>query len=126
MNVKTLIAAATLTLIGTTAFAWEAPDLATPSTKSRADVRAELMRAQNAGEIIRTSQPYYSFDAALAAAKTQGRGRAEVVSELANAGPAVSNEAYGTVVVAESVRSRADVQAEAALSTNNERQYSGE
>lgn len=108
MNIKTLIATSTLALIGTSAFAWESPDLSTASTMTRVEVRAEMVRAQNAGEIERTSQPYASFDAALRAAKNPGRSRAAVVNDLANAGPSRSNEAYGTAVAGKSVRSRAD------------------
>lgn len=111
MNVKTLIAASTLALIGTTAFAFEAPDLATPSTLTRAEVQAELLRARAAGDIPRSSQPYYTVDAALVAAQTPGRSRADVVREIA--GTPSANETYGTVVVGEGVRSRAAVQAEA-------------
>ncbi len=126
MNAKTLIAASTLALLGTTAFAWEAPDLTTPSTLSRVEVRAELARAQAAGDIVRTSQPYFAVDAALAAARNPSRSRGDVVNELARTGPSLSNEAYGTVVVGDSVRSRTNVRAEAAASTRNERLYSGE
>ncbi|MEO8280381.1 MAG: DUF4148 domain-containing protein [Ideonella sp.] len=114
MNAKNLIAAATLALIGTTSFAYDAPDLATPSTLSRADVRNELVRAQRAGELPRSSQPYFSVDAALAAAQTAHRSRAAVIQELASAPHAGrANEAYGTVVAGESQRSRAEVRAEA-------------
>lgn len=114
MNIKTLIAASTLAMLGTAAFAHETPDITTPSTLSRAEVRAELQRAQRAGEIVGSGQPYHFVDAALAAAKTPGLSRAEVRNELANAGGAVqANEAYGTVAVGEPVLSRADVLAEA-------------
>lgn len=111
MNVKTLIAASTLALIGTTAFAFETPDLATPSTLTRAEVQAELLRARAAGELPRSSQPYYTVDAALVAAQNPSRSRADVVREITTAKSA--NEAYGTVVIGDGVRSRAEVQAEA-------------
>ncbi len=116
MNAKSLIAASALAIIGTSALAFETPDIATPSTLSRAAVVAELVRAQQAGEIPRSSQPYFDVDAALVSAqKHSGLSRAQVRQELA-AAPAVGtrNEAYGSFVPGESQRSRSAVHSEAA------------
>lgn len=116
MNARTLIATSALAIIGTSAFAFETPDIATPSTLSRAAVVAELVRAQQAGEIPRSSQPYFFVDAALASAQQHsGLSRAQVRQELA-AAPEVGtrNEAYGSVVPGESLRSRTAVRSQAA------------
>lgn len=62
MNAKQLIAVATLAVIGSSAFATEAEQFV-PQTGAltRAEVRAELSRAQAAGEIATVAEAYGSF-----------------------------------------------------------------
>ena len=67
MNKKHILAAAALSLIGAlsanTVLASEVTEFKdTPSTASRASVKAELARAQTAGELNNTAQTYGSFD----------------------------------------------------------------
>lgn len=62
MNAKQLFAVAALAVIGTSAFAAEAEQFV-PQTGAltRAEVRAELSRAQAAGEIATVAESYGSF-----------------------------------------------------------------
>jgi hypothetical protein len=62
MNAKQLFAAAAIAMIGTSAFAVEAEQFA-PQTGAltRAEVRAELSRAQAAGEIASVAATYGDF-----------------------------------------------------------------
>ncbi len=120
MNVKTLIAASAFAVLGNTAFAFETPDLATPSTLSRAEVVAELVRAQKASEIVPSSEVYYFVDSQLAAAQNPRLSRAQVQQELATTADARAvNEAYGTVTPGQSLRSRAEVMAEAVSASSS-------
>lgn len=62
MNVKNLIAVAALAVVGTSAFAVEAEQFV-PQTGAltRAEVRADLSRAQTAGEIAAVSETYGGY-----------------------------------------------------------------
>ena len=67
MNTKHILAAAALSLIGAlsanSVLASEVTEFKdTPSTASRASVKAELARARIAGELNNTAQTYGSFD----------------------------------------------------------------
>lgn len=64
MNAKQLFAAATLLVAGASAFAVEGEQWI-PATGSltRAEVKAELARAQSAGEIVATTEAYGGFAA---------------------------------------------------------------
>ena len=67
MNTKNILAAAALSLIGAlsanSVLASEVTNFNdTPSTASRASVKAELVRARIAGELNNTAQTYGSFD----------------------------------------------------------------
>lgn len=62
MNAKNLFAAAALAVIGTSAFAVEAEQFVPANgSLTRAEVKAELARAQAAGEIAQVSASYGSF-----------------------------------------------------------------
>jgi hypothetical protein len=79
MNTKHILAALAIALSGSAAFAAEYTEFKdTPSTASRASVKAELARAKAAGELTETAQTYGSFQAK---AFTSMRDRAEVRSE---------------------------------------------
>ncbi len=119
MNVKTIIAASAIAILGTSAFASETNGFATPSTLSRAAVVAELQRAQNAGEIAPSSEVYADVDSAIVAAQRTTLTRAAVRQDLAQAGDQFSsNEAYGTVQPGLSLRTRSEVRAEAFAAQN--------
>ncbi len=82
MNSKHIIAAAAIAFAGTGAFASEATQFTdTPSTLSRAAVKAELARAQAAGELNHPSA-LHGYAETVAAS---GRTRAEVRSEAVQA-----------------------------------------
>lgn len=106
MNVtsKSLIAAAAFAIVATSASASEAYGEQTvgQSTLSRAEVTAELFRAQRSGEITQSAEDYGSVGAAQFAARNDGLSRTQVRSELSKAqndnSYVSSNEAYGTVV----------------------------
>jgi Domain of unknown function (DUF4148) len=79
MNTKHILAAFAIALSGSTAFATEYTEFKdTPSTASRASVKAELARAKAAGELTENAQTYGSFQAK---AFTSMRDRAAVRSE---------------------------------------------
>jgi Domain of unknown function (DUF4148) len=79
MNTKHILAALAIALSGSTAFAAEFTEFKdTPSTASRASVKAELARAQAAGDLLDATQAYGSFQAK---AFTSMRDRAAVRSE---------------------------------------------
>ena len=79
MNTKHILAAVAIAISSVGAFASEVTEFKdTPSTASRASVKAELARAQAAGELNNTAQTYGSFQAK---AFTSMRQRAEVRSE---------------------------------------------
>lgn len=62
MNVKQIVAVATLAVIGTSAFAAEAEQFNPQAgALTRAEVRAELSRAQAAGEIAAVAETYGAF-----------------------------------------------------------------
>jgi hypothetical protein len=63
MNAKQLFAAATLAVIGASAFAAEGTQIVPPTgTLTRAEVRAELARAQAAHELPVVSATYGNFE----------------------------------------------------------------
>ncbi|MBC7717865.1 MAG: DUF4148 domain-containing protein [Pseudorhodobacter sp.] len=79
MNTKHILAALAIALSGSSAFASEFTEFKdAPSTLSRASVRAELGRAQAAGELNDNAQTYGSFQAK---PFTSLRSRAEVRAE---------------------------------------------
>jgi hypothetical protein len=86
MNVKQLIAVATLAVIGTSAFAVEAEQFV-PQTGAltRAEVRADLSRAQAAGEITAVAESYGVYAPVAKAVKMDeskvARSRDEVRTE---------------------------------------------
>jgi hypothetical protein len=121
MNTKSLIAAAALTLIGSAAFAQtnyteEALFRANPaSTVTRAEVRAEFLRARAADELPLNSD---AAPAVYAKAPASTVTRAQVLAELKKAradGTDVQPLDFPVVakVEAGAGRSRADVRAEA-------------
>lgn len=80
MNTKHLIAAAAIAFVGTGAFASEATQFTdTPSTLTRAEVKAELARAQAAGELNQPSALYGSVQPVIASVRTRAEVRAEAV-----------------------------------------------
>ena len=79
MNTKHLIAAAAIAFVGTGAFATEATQFTdTPSTLTRAEVKAELARAQAAGELNQASA-LYGYVQPVASVRTRAEVRAEAV-----------------------------------------------
>ena len=79
MNTKHILAAVAIAISSVGAFASEVTEFKDmASTASRASVKAELARAQAAGELNNTAQTYGSFQAE---AFTSMRQRAEVRSE---------------------------------------------
>lgn len=117
MTTKTLFAAAVLALVGTTSFADEVRDMPTPSTLTRAEVRAELLRARANHELDR-AESYGAVVAPVAIRGSQtmaGLSRVEVRRDLAKAPNAATivGESYGSVVAGESQLSREAVRAEA-------------
>jgi alkylhydroperoxidase/carboxymuconolactone decarboxylase family protein YurZ len=101
MNAKQLIAVAALAVIGTSAFAAEAEQFV-PQTGAltRAEVRAELSRAQAAGEIATVAEAYGGFTPVAKAVKMDeskvARSRDEVRTE---ARAAVRAPAFNTLYV---------------------------
>lgn len=80
MNTKHLIVAAAVAFAGTSAFAIEATQFTdTPSTASRAEVKAELARAQAAGELNQASALYGYAQPAFASVRTRAEVRAEAI-----------------------------------------------
>jgi Domain of unknown function (DUF4148) len=80
MNTKHIIAAIAIAFVGGGAFASEATEFKdTPSTLSRAVVKAELARAQAAGELNRVSDLYGYFEPVVASVRTREEVRAEAV-----------------------------------------------
>jgi hypothetical protein len=80
MNTKHLIAAVAIAFVGTGAFASEATQFTdTPSTLSRAEVKAELARAQAAGELNQVSALYGYVQPTMASVRTRAEVRAEAV-----------------------------------------------
>jgi hypothetical protein len=83
MNFKHLIAASTLALIGTSAFA-DAPERTQPfvSTMTRAQVQADLARAQASGELVRLRMLNSDSGSAPVMAGNMPRSVAEVRVEV--------------------------------------------
>jgi len=80
MNTKHIIAAMAIALVGSSAFASEATEFKdTSSTVSRASVKAELARAQAAGELSGPSELYGSFQSVAASVRNRAEVRAEAV-----------------------------------------------
>ena len=78
MNTKHIIAAVAVALLSASAFASEATEFKdTPSTLTRAVVKAELTRAQATGELNRASALYGYFEPAIASVRTREEVRAE-------------------------------------------------
>ncbi len=78
MNTKHIIAAIAVAFVGASAFASEATEFKdTPSTLSRAVVKAELARAQATGELNRASALYGYVEPAIASARSREEVRAE-------------------------------------------------
>lgn len=101
MNTKQLFAAAALAVIGASAFAAEAEQFV-PQTGAltRAEVRAELARAQAAGEIATVAEAYGAFTPVAKAPKLDEskvvRSRDDVRNE---ARAAVRSNAVNTLYV---------------------------
>ena len=82
MNAKTFIASAILALTATSGFATEATQFnPEASTLTRAEVRAELVRASAAGELDAQGETYGSITPVDATAMASTRTRAEVRAE---------------------------------------------
>ncbi|WP_054022168.1 DUF4148 domain-containing protein [Piscinibacter sakaiensis] len=120
MNAKTLIAAATLAIVGTCAFANEVTEFPAESTAARATVVADLQQARHDGSLAARDEAYGSVDAADAAARPARVFLARIQASQPAAARTVrvdprthvmADEAYGSVEPS-SVRSRADVRAE--------------
>jgi hypothetical protein len=80
MNIKHIITAAAIAFVGTGAFASEATQFTdTPSTVTRAAVKAELARAQAAGELSRPSALYGYAEPAVASTRSRAEVRSEAV-----------------------------------------------
>jgi hypothetical protein len=80
MNTKHIITAVAFALVGASAFASEVTEFKdTPSTLSRATVKAELARAQAAGELKGASEIYGSFESAPVSIRSRAEVRAEAV-----------------------------------------------
>ena len=80
MNTKHLIAAVAIAFVGTGAFASEATQFTdTPSTLTRAEVKAELARAQAAGELNQASSLYGTVQPSIASVRTRAEVRAEAM-----------------------------------------------
>lgn len=78
MNTKHIIAAIAVAFVGASAFASEATEFKdTPSTLSRAVVKAELARAQATGELNRASALYGYVEPAIASVRSREEVRAE-------------------------------------------------
>lgn len=121
MNTKTLIAAAAFAFIGTGAFAQEATQFDIPASQTtRAAVKAELAQARQNGVQV-AGEAYGSvIPAAVRTGEAQNvatLSRVEVQRDLAraqaNGSYLVAGEAYGTVQPGQSLRTRAEVRAEA-------------
>lgn len=131
MNAKTLIAAAALAIVGTTAFADEVRDYPTPSTLTRAEVLADLARARAEQSPIEFAEAYGNVQPAIVAQRNARNPattltRVEVLRQLAQAradeGTLVAGEAYGSVKPGLSLRTREEVRAEA-IAANRSHRY---
>ena len=123
MNTKQLIAASLLALAGSAVLASEATEFTIPpSTLTRAEVRAELARAQASGELISSAEADQRPFTMLASNLTRDAVRAELARAKANGELVSSAEAeQRPFTVAGATRSRDDVRAEAwAFARNNQ------
>lgn len=101
MNAKQLFAVAAFAVIGTSAFATEAEQFVPQNgSLTRAEVRAELSRAQAAGELAVAPEAYGGFTAVAKAPKLDeskvARSRDDVRAE---ARAAVRSNAFNTLYV---------------------------
>jgi hypothetical protein len=101
MNAKQLFTAVSFALVGATAFASEATNFPVESgSLTRAEVKAELARAQAAGEIAQVSAAYGSFPATSVAVRNAtlptpvARNRDDVRTEARAAARASFNSQY--------------------------------
>jgi hypothetical protein len=84
MNAKQLFTAAALVLTGVSAFAVEGEQFVPPTgTLTRAEVKAELARAQVAGEVVAVNEAYGGFAVAKTTtlARDVVRGEARAVAQ---------------------------------------------
>lgn len=80
MNIKHIIAVTAIAFVGTGAFATEATQFTVASsTASRAVVKAELARAQAAGELNRPSALYGNAEPMAAGNRTRAEVRTEAM-----------------------------------------------
>jgi Domain of unknown function (DUF4148) len=78
MNTKHIIAAVAIAFAGTGAFATEATQFTdTPSTQSRAVVKAEVARALAAGELNVTGEAYGQYSPMVTSVRSRADVRAE-------------------------------------------------
>lgn len=127
MNAKSLFAAAAIALVGTAAVAQDVQNYATPSTLTRAQVKAEL--AAYAGRPSSQVEVFGSDKQAVAAvrdgklpANATRLARVEVRRDLASSENAATivGEAYGSVVPGTGLAlSRESVRAEAVAAMRN-------
>ena len=127
MNTKTLIAASVLAFCGASAFAQDVQNYPAPSTLTRAEVMADLARAQAEGTLNTAAT---QRDTAEVVAARNGSSdsmatrlaRVEVRRDLAANGgyhSVLGGEGYGTVEPGTSVLSREAVRAEAVAALRN-------
>ncbi len=121
MNTKTLIAAAAIALVGTTAFASDVRDVPAPSTLTRAEVIADLQRAQASADPLIQTDAYGTVSPnldALAATRTARAPRGQEAPRQRVGFPnaaTIVGESYGSVEPGLSARSRESVRAEAVV-----------
>lgn len=135
MDAKTLIASVSLALFSLAGHASDATQFATEaSTLSRAEVQAELARANAAGELARPGETYGTVTVADLRANGARLSRAAVVAELQRARADGSldhtGDTYGTFRATElaSTLTRAEVRAQVrngGLSRGNYTNYAG-
>ncbi len=121
MTTKTLIAAAALAFIGTGAFAQEATQFDIPASQTtRAAVKAELAQARQNGVLVAGEAYGTTTPAAVRTGESQAVAslqrvdvKRDLVRAQADGSYLVAGEAYGTVQPGQSLRTRAEVRAEA-------------
>jgi len=80
MNTKHILAAAAIAFLGSGAFASEATQFDIPAgTLTRAEVKADLARAQAAGELNRASALYGYAEPVVASVRTRDEVRSEAI-----------------------------------------------
>lgn len=122
MNAKQVIAAAALALIGSASFAQSEIELqhfgaGQKSTVSRAEVRSQVLRAQASGETVTTAE--VTLAKIPATGLTRAEVRAATQQALADGSLARLGEVEVNEVPVTSVRSRAEVSAEARAATRS-------